>query len=101
MDWFYSHYVPHQTDRRDWRLSPLGHELRGLPAAHVLTAGYDVLCDEGLALADALAAAGSSVTRSHFPGHFHGFLTMGRIVADAGRALTEAGVAVRSSLSAG
>jgi acetyl esterase len=101
MDWFYSHYVPQQTDRRDWRLSPLGYELRGLPAAHVLTAGYDVLCDEGLALADALAAAGSSVTRSHFPGHFHGFLTMGRIVADAGRALTEAGVAVRSSLSTG
>lgn len=74
---------------RDWRINPLlASELGGLPPAIVVTAGLDPLCDEGREYARRLAADGTPVVERHYPGQFHGFLTIvGYGPAAAGTAL--------------
>ena len=85
MDWFIAHYLRSDADKTDWRASPLrASSLKGLAPALVVTAGFDPLCDEGEAYAKALRAAGVPVVHERFEGQIHGFLTMGRIVADSG-----------------
>ncbi|MEJ1087804.1 alpha/beta hydrolase [Microbacterium sp. Mu-80] len=51
-------------------------DLTGLPPAVVVTAGLDPLCDEGIQYASRLRAAGVPVVERHYPGQFHGFLTI-------------------------
>jgi acetyl esterase len=71
--------------------------LSGVPAALVLTAGYDVLCDEGEAYVRRLQDAGVTVEFRHFPGQIHGFLTMGKIIRAARPALDEVAAALRAA----
>jgi acetyl esterase len=81
--WFRNHYVQ-AAHYSDWRVSPLlaaAHQ--GLPPALVLTAGYDPLRDEGLQYADALSAAGVPTQYVCFERQIHGFITMGRVIAEA------------------
>src|SRR5262249_12629481 len=88
MQWFVAHYLRQPSDAGDWRASPLrAPSLRGLPPALIVTAGFDPLCDEGEAYARALAADNVPVTLRRFEGQIHGFVTMGRIVADSRRAI--------------
>jgi len=57
MKWFYEHYLRKPADADDWRASPLrADDLSGVAPALVLTAGNDVLCDEGEAYARPVAA---------------------------------------------
>jgi acetyl esterase len=93
MQWFLHHYLRGPQDVHDWRASPLrAASLRGLPPALIVTAGFDPLGDEGEAFAKALSSAGVAVDLERFEGQIHGFITMGRIVADARRA-TDLGAA--------
>jgi len=76
MEWFKDLYVPVE-ERADPRASPLlDEELAGQPPAHVITAGFDPLRAEGRAYADALQAAGVSVTYENYEGVIHGFVNM-------------------------
>ncbi len=87
-DWFRHHYAPRAEQWTDWRLSPLlAPSHKDLPAAFVLTAECDPLRDEGKAYADALAQDGTPVEYECVPGQIHGFLTMGRVIGEADRAI--------------
>ncbi|QWG20580.1 alpha/beta hydrolase [Bradyrhizobium sediminis] len=91
--WFSDHYLNGAADVHDWRASPArAKTLIGLPPAYVLTAGADPLRDEGDDYARQLKEAGVPVTYRHFPGQFHGFFTMGKLLQQANVAATEIGV---------
>ncbi|MEY9708546.1 acetyl esterase/lipase [Bradyrhizobium elkanii] len=87
--WFANHYLG-DADSNDWRASPArAKDFAGLPPAYVLTAGADPLRDEGDEYAKFLEDAGVPVTYRHFPGQFHGFFTMGKLLNQANIAVTE------------
>ncbi len=86
--WFIDHYMG-DADRNDWRASPARAKLEGLPPAYVLVAGADPLRDEGNEYAERLKAAGVPVTYRFFPGQFHGFFTMGKLLNHANIAASE------------
>jgi acetyl esterase len=90
--WFCNHYLNGGADVHDWRASPaLARTLTGLPPAYVLTAGADPLRDEGDEYARQLKEAGVPVTYKHFPGQFHGFFTMGKLLQQANVAASDIG----------
>ena len=99
MAWFCQHYLGDQDGVTDWRASPMSApSLKKLPPAYVITAGYDVLRDEGQDFADRLESAGVAVARAHYPGQIHGFITMGKIVREANAAVADAAAALRAAL---
>uniref|UniRef100_Q07TK6 Alpha/beta hydrolase fold-3 domain protein n=1 Tax=Rhodopseudomonas palustris (strain BisA53) TaxID=316055 RepID=Q07TK6_RHOP5 len=79
MFWFWDVYCSPQH-RTDPRVSPLRGELKGLPPAFIVTAEFDPLRDEGIAYAEALAAAGVEVEQLQARGHFHASFTMVDVV---------------------
>ncbi|SCB15393.1 alpha/beta hydrolase [Rhizobium multihospitium] len=96
MRWFRDHYIRTAADIADWRVSPLRAEtLAGVAPAFVATAGYDILVDEGIAYARRLQEEGVRMVHRHWPGQIHGFVSMGRYVAEARRAVEEAVAAWR------
>jgi acetyl esterase len=98
MKWFYDHYLRGLADVDDWRASPLrAADLSGGAPALVLTAGNDVLCDEGQAYARRLREAGIEVQLRHFPDQIHGFLTMGKIIEAAQPALDDIAAALQAA----
>ena len=95
--WFRDHYLAGAADVHDWRASPArAKTLIGLPPAYVLTAGADPLRDEGDEYARSLKEAGVPVTFRHFPGQFHGFFTMGKLLQQANVAASEIGAWLRA-----
>jgi acetyl esterase len=95
MDWYRGHYLPDEAAARDPRASPLlAADLRGLAPAIVVTAGFDVLRDEGLAYAARLREAGVPVDLVQATGLVHGFANATgtspaarRVMADVARRL--------------
>lgn len=87
--WFIGHYADTASDLADPKISPLHGELAGQPPAVVVTAEFDPLRDEGIAYADALAAAGVPVHQTTYPGLIHGFFDMGPWSKASQRAIDE------------
>jgi acetyl esterase len=71
-------------DLTDPWLSPARRpDLRDLPPAVIVSAGFDPIRDDGLAYAARLRAAGVPVELLHYPGQFHGFLNFDSIIGAA------------------
>ncbi len=101
MNYFRGHYLPEEVDWLDWRASPLlASSLAGVPPAHVLTAGYDPLVDEGRAYADRLASEGVKTTYKDYPDMVHGFLLMGGVLDVANQAVADCCAALRNAFDA-
>jgi acetyl esterase len=79
IDWFMSHYYDEGTDVTQPLLSPLfagDAVLSKAPPAHVITAEFDPLRDEGEAYAEKLRSVGVATTNTRYDGQIHGFYTM-------------------------
>jgi acetyl esterase len=97
MRWFRDHYIRDAADIADWRVSPLRvGNVAGAPPAFVAIAGHDILADEGEAYARRLAEAGVPVALRRWQDQIHGFVSMGRHIASARRAVEEAVAGWRS-----
>ncbi|HET7886263.1 MAG TPA: alpha/beta hydrolase [Bradyrhizobium sp.] len=95
--WFRDHYLNDLGDIENWRASPARAEtLAGLPPAYVLTAGADPLRDEGEEYAKRLTDSGVAVIYQTFPGQFHGFFTMGKLLEQANVAARDIGAWLRA-----
>lgn len=75
MAWYWKQYGG-RTDHSGDLWIPLTAEAAGLPPAHVITAEYDVLRDEGEAYAAHLRAAGIEATVERYARMVHGFITI-------------------------
>jgi acetyl esterase len=75
MDWFRDNYFADPADRNDPRASPmLAEDLSGVAPAHIVTAGFDPLRDEGEDYARRLREAGVPTTLRREPDLVHGFI---------------------------
>ncbi len=91
MRWFWSHYLSDLAQATHPYASPLrAPDLRGLPPTWILTAEYDVLCDEGQAFADRLQQAGVAVESQCAWGLNHGFLKHAARLPQAGDGMAHA-----------
>ncbi|HUF98007.1 MAG TPA: alpha/beta hydrolase, partial [Ilumatobacter sp.] len=99
MRWFRQHYLPTTQPADDWRVSPLfAPDLTGLPSAHVITAEYDVLCDEGSAYAERLRVAGVPTVHDRYLGVIHNFAEMGAVSPIATEAIDRAASIMKGAL---
>jgi acetyl esterase/lipase len=95
-DW----YLPQGHDRTDPVASVLLTDPfpDGVAPAHVVTAGFDPLRDEGEAYADLLAARGVPVTRKRYPSMIHGFFNIVGVGREARRNNEEIAAALAAML---
>jgi acetyl esterase len=70
-------------DAQHWRGSPIVADQAGLPPTFVVSAGLDLLRDNGRAYAAKCAEAGVNVTYREVPGTIHGFATFRKAIPSA------------------
>jgi acetyl esterase len=94
MRWYWAQYLADPADGDNPLASVLRADLHGMPPALVVTAGLDVLRDEGEAYAHALAAAGSEVRLARFEHMVHAFPTLSAFAVEQGEVIELIGDAV-------
>ena len=101
MHWFRAHYLANPAvEENDPRVSPLaGDDLRQLPPALVVTAGYDPLRDEAKLYADRLLAAGVPVEYRCFESTVHAFVSFCALIPVGLEALTFVASRLRTALT--
>ena len=88
LEWYLGQYASPGIPRAHSWLSPArDSSLVGLPPAMIITAGRDLLRDEGRAFARRLKQAGVSVRHKEYPGMQHGFINYPGNHASARRAV--------------
>lgn len=96
-EWFYKHYLQ-DNSRAGWdrRVSPLlATGLDSLAPALVVTAGFDILRDEGRAYANYLRQLGGSVKELNMESLAHGFLNLVSIHAESRNATVQLAQSLR------
>jgi acetyl esterase len=102
IDWMLRHYCAADVDLDDPRLSPLrATRFAGLPPAHIHTAEFDPLRDEGEAYAKALRQAGVPARYTCHAGMIHHFYAMAGAIPAARAALKAAAADLREALVTG
>ncbi len=97
--WYEKHYLNRIEERDDPRASPLRfRDFTGLPPATIVTAGFDILRDEGRMYADALERAGVGVDYCCETSLIHGFFNMTGVIEAARAASTRIATRLREAL---
>ncbi len=87
---FIAMYLPDKRDRISPYASPLlARSHANLPPALVITAGFDVLRDEGEAYVKKLNDAGVRARASRYPGVIHAFVSAPKLLPQAMQAIEE------------
>lgn len=98
--WYWGMYLGAHEDGMNPLASPLrADDLSGLPAATVITAGYDPLRDEAEMYARKLEAAGVPAEIIRYDGMMHGFFTMVGALEVARDAVREAAARLRAAFA--
>ncbi len=93
-------YLDRETQRMDPHVSPLlAADLAGLPPAHIITAEFDVLRDEGESYAGRLRAAGNTVTQKRYGGMIHSFIVLNKVLDVADEAMDDCVVVLKEGLA--
>ena len=99
MRWFYEQYLRSPIDAANPYAVPLeATDLGDLAPATVVTAGFDPLRDDGVALAERFEREGTPVEHRHYPAMAHGFCSLADRVATAETALSAVASDARSRL---
>lgn len=100
IEWFFTHYVNHRSEREDWRFAPLlAEDVEGVAPAWFGLAECDPLADDGLLYADRLRASGVAVDLDIYRGVTHEFIKMGRALPEARQAHRDAARALAQALA--
>jgi acetyl esterase len=100
MEWFWNHYDPAGRRAEPYASPLLADDLSQLPSAHVITADYDPLRDEGIAYAEALDFAGVDVIVKNYEGQIHTFVRETDIFPMGAQALADASNVLRDKFEA-
>jgi acetyl esterase len=99
IDWFLASYLTNSSQMHDPNGSPIvTRDLSGLAPAHIVTAGFDPLRDEGEAYAEAMRAAGVPTTTRCYDSLIHGFVNMAGLVDAARHAIDDIAEVLRRAL---
>jgi acetyl esterase len=99
MVWFTNHYVG-GADPKDPTISPYyADDVSGVAPAHIITAEFDPLRDEGEAYGERLMDAGVPVDVKRYEGMIHGFYGLGIITPVADEAIESSAASLRAALS--
>jgi acetyl esterase len=99
MEWFYEQYLRSPVDAANPYAVPLrARDLGDLPPATVVTAGFDPLRDDGVALAERFEREGTPVEHRHYPAMAHGFCSLADRVDAAEAALSAVAADARERL---
>ena len=97
MEYAWNQYLRSDADAQNPYAAPLrSTNFKDLPPSLVVTAGYDVLRDEGAAYARRLREAGVKVELANYPTLTHGFFRMAAAVDEARRAVQATCLALRA-----
>lgn len=101
MQWYWDAYLSAPSEAKNPYAAPLqATDLSRLPPAHVITAEYDPLRDEGEAYAERLKAAGVPLTFKRYDGMIHGFVRRTDLFDMARQAIQEMAVETKKALTA-
>jgi acetyl esterase len=99
MQYFRARFLPDPRVAEDWRVSPmLAPDMSRVAPALILTAGCDLLHDEGVRYGQRLEQAGVELMHRNFPGMIHGFIAMGALIEAANEALDTIALMLRQRL---
>jgi acetyl esterase len=100
MIWYWAQYGDGKAPDDPRAALSMAADLRGLPPAYLLTAGFDPLRDEGRAFGEALRRAGVPVHHSEYQDMPHGFLLFAGRLSRAQEGLSEIADAIAAGLGA-
>ncbi len=99
LEWFGMHYLADPSDATNPYASPLlATDLSGIPPVTMIQAEIDPLQSQGTAYADALEAAGVTVSRTLYEGVTHEFFGMTTVVDKAAEAVAQVASEVNAAL---
>ena len=96
--WYAQQYLRNEADKLDERASPIRGEMRGLPPALIITAGFDPLRDEGHRYAEALRKGGTDVQCHEYEGQIHAFVSLTKAIPQGMTATLEIADYLRARL---